>query len=135
MSETDAFGITENTKQFIRDRLQRLLTDVPAILGAFLATDDGFEICDVIAGTELDPARLAAISSSMVALSHAMVAESALGESSNMIIEAKRGTIVLLSVTSTMSLSLTIIARPGATIGQVLMMSKLAAADIEEKLN
>ncbi|MGE4069966.1 MAG: roadblock/LC7 domain-containing protein [Lysobacterales bacterium] len=133
--DSASFGISPSVKLYISVRLQHLLSDVPAILGAFLATDDGFEICHVLSGRELDPARLAAMSSSLVALSHALVSETDLGQSNNMIIEADKGTILLLSVPGDVKLALTVVARPGATLGQVLMMSKLAVADIQQRVS
>ena len=75
----------------VQIKLEQLLATVPAVIGAFLATDDGFELTHAVSGTELEPARLAAMCSSMIALSHALVQESELGESENLLIEAKKG--------------------------------------------
>jgi uncharacterized protein len=113
-------------------KLELLLDAVPAITGAFLATDDGFEITQVVSGKDMEPARLAAMCSSMVALSHALVEESALGESENLLIEAQRGKILLLTVPTSPKLSLTVIATPNATLGQVLVQSKMCVAQIRE---
>lgn len=114
----------------VRLRLQELMDQVPAMLGAFLATDDGFEITQVIAGKDVDPARLAAMSSSIVALGHALVEETSLGETESFFIEARLGKILLLNLNARVRLSLTVIARPSATLGQVLMLSKLCTQDL-----
>ena len=66
----------------VQIKLEQLLEMVPAVIGAFLATDDGFEITQVVSGKDFEPARLAAMCSSMIALSHALVEESDLGGSS-----------------------------------------------------
>lgn len=118
----------------VQIKLEQLLEMVPAIIGAFLATDDGFELTHEVSGTELEPARLAAMCSSMIALSHALVHESDLGESENLIIEAQQGKILLLTIASQPKLSLTVIARPSATLGQVLVHSKFCAEAIRQAL-
>jgi uncharacterized protein len=118
----------------IKVKLEQLLENVPAITGAFLATDDGFELTQVVSGKDMEPARLAAMCSSMVALSHALVQESELGESENLLIEARRGKILLLTVPTEPKLSLTVIATPNATLGQVLVQSKMCVAQILEIL-
>ena len=116
----------------IQSKLQQLLGVVPAIIGAFLATDDGFEITQLVSGRDMEAARLAAMCSSMVALSHALVQESELGHSENLIIEAQKGKILLLTISSTPKMSLTVIAKPTATLGQVLVQSKICVAQISE---
>lgn len=110
--------------------LTALLDNAPQIIGAFLATDDGFELTQVVAGKEFEPARLAAICSSIIALSHALVVESELGEPENFLIEAKRGKILLFTIDSTPKLSLAVIAKPTAMLGQVLFHSKSCASEI-----
>ena len=114
----------------IQQKLELLLQTVPAIVGAFLATDDGFELTQVVSGRDMEPARLAAMCSSMVALSHALVQESELGESENLLIEAKKGKILLLTIPSVPKLSLTVIATPNATLGQVLVQSKICVSQV-----
>ncbi len=118
----------------VQIKLEQLLEIVPAVIGAFLATDDGFEITQVVSGKDFEPARLAAMCSSMIALSHALVEESDLGESENLLIEAKKGKILLLTIDSQPRLSLTVIARPSATLGQVLVHSKICAEGIRDAL-
>jgi uncharacterized protein len=118
------------TTTLVRQKLSDLLEMVPAISGAFLATDDGFELTHVVSGNELEPARLAALCSSMVALSHALVGEIAFGETTNLVIEAKHGKVLLLTIDRTPKLSLTVIAKPSATLGQVLVHSKVCAGAI-----
>ena len=120
------------TMRAVQIKLEQLLATVPAIIGAFLATDDGFELTHAVSGTELEPARLAAMCSSMIALSHALVEESDLGESENLLIEAKKGKIILLTIVSQTRLSLTVLARPSATLGQVLVHSKICAEAIKQ---
>ena len=116
-------------------KLEQLLETVPAVIGAFLATDDGFEITQVVSGKNAEPARLAAMCSSMIALSHALVQESDLGDSENLLIEAKKGKILLLTIASQPRLSLTVIARPSATLGQVLVHSKFALKGFDSALS
>lgn len=116
----------------LKYNLEGLLESVPSIQGAFLATDDGFEITQAISGKQFEPAKLAAMSSSMVALSHALVGEIDLGETENLLIEARLGKVLLLSVACAPPLSLTVIARPTATLGQVLVHSKFCVSRLAE---
>jgi uncharacterized protein len=114
----------------IQTKLGELVDAVPAVQGVFLATDDGFEVAQAIAGKDLDPARMAAMCSSMVALSHALVQESDLGSTESLLIEAGKGKIVLLSVPTSPKLSLSVVAKPSATLGQVLVSAKQCADHI-----
>ena len=116
----------------LKHNLDGLLDSVPSILGIFLATDDGFEITQALSSKHFEPAKLAAMSSSMVALSHALVGEIDLGEAENMLIEARLGKVLLLSVPANPALSLTVIARPSATLGQVLVHSKFCVSRLTE---
>ena len=116
----------------LKNCLNELLETVPSILGVFLATDDGFEITQAISSKQFEPSKLAAMSSSMVALSHALVGEIDLGETENMLIEARLGKVLLLSVPGNPTLSLTVIARPSATLGQVLVHSKFCVSRLTE---
>jgi uncharacterized protein len=115
----------------INQALESLLETVPAIAGAFLATDDGFEITQVMAGKDMEPARFAAMCSSMIALSHALVQETDLGDGENLLIEAQKGKILLLTIAAKPKLSLSVIAKPSATLGQVLVHSKMCAEAIK----
>lgn len=116
----------------LKQCLDTLLDSVPSVLGVFLATDDGFEITQAISGKQFEPAKLAAMASSMVALSHAMVGEMDLGETENLLIEARLGKVLLLSVPCEPALSLAVIARPSATLGQVLVHSKFCVGRLTE---
>lgn len=69
----------------------------PDLLAVLIASSDGFEI----ASEALEPeimSRLAAMSSSMVALSDAIVRELALGSGANLVIEADAGRLLMQGV-------------------------------------
>jgi uncharacterized protein len=121
---------TEQTMR-INACLSSLLDIVPAILAAFVATDDGFEVTQIMSGQEFEPARLAAMSSSISALSHAIVGECELGAARNLHIEATGGKILLLAIQSKPPMSLTVLAKANVTLGQLLVQSRECVTQIE----
>jgi uncharacterized protein len=127
--------LTPTNLAFCSKKLREMLDNVPATFGAFLATDDGFELTQQIAGKEFEASRLAAMSSSMVALSHALAGEIDLGETENLLIEAKLGKILMLGINTTPKLCLTVIAKPSATLGNVLVHAKICAEAIRRILS
>jgi uncharacterized protein len=130
-SPTQSHFLADEQTMRINACLSSLLDIVPAILAALVATDDGFEVTQIMSGQEFEPARLAAMSSSILALSHAIVSESALGAARNVHIEATSGKILLLAIKSNPPLSLTVLAKANVTLGQLLVQSRECVAQIE----
>ena len=98
---------------------------------AVLTSGDGFEVAahprDLPAAQ-----RLAAMSSSLQALSEAIVREAGLGRARNLIIESDGGTIVVLGIASASSwLSLAVVASGNETLGRLLWASRSCGASLE----
>jgi predicted regulator of Ras-like GTPase activity (Roadblock/LC7/MglB family) len=105
----------------------------PAIVLAVLTSEDGFEIA-AYRGAETSR-RIAAMSSSLQALSEAMSREAGLGSSNGLIIEANSGTILVLGIASTSPrLSLAVVAKSGETLGTLLWAARNCCKSLETSL-
>jgi predicted regulator of Ras-like GTPase activity (Roadblock/LC7/MglB family) len=115
----------------------QLLTDFgaanPDVTLAVLTSGDGFEVASYPPG---QPARakIAAMSSSMQALSEALTREAGLTDNRNLIIETGSGTVMILGLASTPLLSLAIVASSGELLGKLLWASRNLAVKLEASL-
>ena len=117
-----------------RQQLEAFVAANPGTLVALLTSGDGFEIAAHPQGL---PAarRLAAMSSSLQALSEAMVREANLTRIRNLIIECEGGTVIVLGIGSAIPrLSLTVVASADETLGRLLWASRECCASLERRL-
>lgn len=117
-----------------RRLLESFVSGNPGTRLAVLTSGDGFEITAHPSGL---PAvqRLAAMSSSLQALSEAMVQESGLAQVRNLIIETDGGTVIVLGVGKvTPRLSLTVVASSDEVLGRLLWASRECCAALEQRL-
>lgn len=105
----------------------------PDVTLAVLTSGDGFEIASYPPGQQTS-ARIAAMSSSMQALSEALTREAGLTDNRNLIIETGSGTVMILGLAGTPPLSLAIVARSGELLGKLLWASRNLAAKLESSL-
>jgi predicted regulator of Ras-like GTPase activity (Roadblock/LC7/MglB family) len=94
MDRTQALRLTPEQ---CRAALEALLNVVPSLSGAVLSRSDGFEIASVTRGT-LPVSRLAALSSSMVALGQASLRELGMNGGGSVLVEGPEGKLMLLEV-------------------------------------
>ncbi len=95
----------------------------PAVSFAVLTSEDGFEIA-AYQGADVSR-RIAAMSSSLQALSEAISREAGLASSNGLIIEAEGGTILVLGLADTAPrLSLAVVAKAGETLGTLLWAAR-----------
>ena len=114
--------------------LETLVDATPGVTFAVLTSADGFEIAAHPRGVSTAQ-RLAAMSSSLQALSEAMVNEAGLAGIRNLVIESNGGTIIVLGVGKlTPRLSLTVVARGDETLGRLLWASRECCASVERRL-
>ena len=114
--------------------LETLVDATPGVTFAVLTTGDGFEVASHPRG-DSTAQRLAAMSSSLQALSEAMVNETGLAGIRNLVIESNGGTIIVLGVGKlTARLSLTVVAHGGETLGRLLWASRECCASMERQL-
>lgn len=106
------------------DAITALVKDCNGILGCVIASVDGFVVAEVNQEGNSGH-RLAAMSSSTTALASAIVGELDLGKLSTVIVEAKAGKVLVLSVsTKKQDLALLCVCNDNALMGQVLFSAK-----------
>jgi uncharacterized protein len=115
------------------EHLQALGSANPVIALALITSEDGFEIASY-RGADVSR-RIAAMTSSLQALSEAMCREAGLGGSNSLIIEAELGTIIVLGIaTRSPRLSLALVARSGETLGTLLWAARNCSKSLESSL-
>jgi predicted regulator of Ras-like GTPase activity (Roadblock/LC7/MglB family) len=118
----------------VRQQLESFVAGNSGTVLAVLTSGDGFEIAAHPRGL---PAvqRLAAMSSSLQALSEAMVREAGLVRIRNLIIESDGGTVIVLGVGKvTPRLSLLVVASGDEVLGRLLWASRECCAALEQRL-
>lgn len=120
--------------EVLRRQLESFVSGTPGVVLAVLTSGDGFEVAAHPPGL---PAvqRLAAMSSSLQALSEAMVQEAGLVRIRNLIIESDSGTAIVLGVGKvTPRLSLTAVASGDEILGRLLWAARECCAALEQRL-
>jgi predicted regulator of Ras-like GTPase activity (Roadblock/LC7/MglB family) len=105
----------------------------PDVTLAVLTSSDGFEVASHPPGQAMT-ARIAAMSSSMQALSEALTREAGLTDNRNLIIETGSGTVMILGLATTPRLSLAIVAKSGELLGKLLWASRNLCKTLESNL-
>jgi predicted regulator of Ras-like GTPase activity (Roadblock/LC7/MglB family) len=118
-------------QSFARPELERLVASNTAIRFAVLTSGDGHEIAARPARSEIT-ARVAAMSSSLQALSDALVREANLGGGRNLIIESDAGVIVIQGLPSAGGASLAVLASGSGILGQVLWAARNCCQSLQE---
>lgn len=113
--------------------LQAFAAANPDVTLAVLTSGDGFEVASHPPGQAMT-ARIAAMSSSMQALSEALTREAGLVDNRNLIIETGGGTVMILGLATRPRLSLAIVARSGELLGKLLWASRNLCAKLEGSL-
>ena len=118
----------------LRQHLESFVSGTPGTTLAVLTSGDGFEITAHPRGLA-KVQRLAAMSSSLQALSEAMVQEAGLVRIRNLIIESDGGTVIVLGIGAvTPRLSLTVVAAGDEILGRLLWASRECCAALERRL-
>lgn len=110
--------------QPVREACERAIADllktVPHTSGALIASIDGFDIAARLQ-PGLSPARMAAMSSSVLAVATTMSMDSRLSQCRNLVIEADSGRILLMEIpVEGAALVLMVLCAPQANLGQLL---------------
>jgi len=115
--------------------LERLVASNPTIRLAVLTTSDGHEIA-AYPERPLVTQRVAAMSSSLQALSDAIVREASLGIGRNLIIESDAGLIVILGLTGfAPRASLAVLASGTGILGHLLWAARDCCKSLERALD
>jgi len=119
----------------ITRRLQELLADQSSILAAVIATHDGFEVACAQRQGAISAARVAAMASSLQALGGSMVAETASGECTDIIINGSLGRLLVFDIPlSGAGLLLCVQTTSEAALGSILFAVRSCMSDIENTL-
>ena len=113
--------LSEASKLKALTEVQRLFYDVAGLRAVVLATVDGFDIASAIHGElALEPARLAAMASSISAISDVVSQEAALGRGKSVTIDTEEGFALVYAVQHpVVPLVINVIAGPDAVLGRV----------------
>lgn len=110
--------------------LQWFVSQTGGVTAALVATTDGFEVSSVLHQT-LSAEKMAAMTSSILALGEAVLSEADLSDCQNVVIESGDGLIVMLAIgDARKELLLSVIADRNAMLGQVLWAARRCCADI-----
>lgn len=89
------------------------------VAGTLLSTMDGFEVAASV-GTQISPKKMAAMTSSLLALGEAVSRESSVGQCRDLVIESSAGLVLMMDVPSTTHRSvLTVLCTEAAVLGRV----------------
>jgi predicted regulator of Ras-like GTPase activity (Roadblock/LC7/MglB family) len=123
--------LTESEKAACERALVDLVNGASGVDAVLLASPDGFEVVSATRAQSLDGPRLAAMSSSMLALGDAMARDFKLDGCRNVHIEAGDGVVLLLTVPCERAeLVLSALASKGSTLGMVLVAARRCAQSI-----
>ncbi len=116
-----------------QQQLEEFVTANPDVTLALVTSSDGFEVA---AHPPLPVAqRIAAMSSSLQALSEAIAREAGRGRSRNLIIETDNGTILVLGIPNTTPrMSLAVIASGSEVLGRLLWATRNCCVALENNL-
>lgn len=107
----------------------------PEITGVLISTIDGFEIASKLL-SDLSAAKLAAMTSSLLALSGAMCTETGSGTCRDLVIDADTGRVLLMELPCRkQSLVLAVLCTGKVTLGQVLWAVRDCREALSRRLN
>ena len=89
--------ISDAVSAAAQGEVERIVRDVQGVIVAVISTLDGFEVASAMRGKS-DPARVAAMSSSIFAISDVVADEACLGRQNSVIIQAQSGFAIFCGV-------------------------------------
>lgn len=115
-----------------RTQAAQLMEEIPGVQAVVLATEDGFDVASV-ARAGLDSARIAAMASSIAAISAVVAQEARLGQGRSVTIDTEAGFSVVFTVRRPDTcLVLSIIATQDVLIGEVMYRASHLARFLSE---
>lgn len=132
MTETTLPKNLDPVKALAQSTAQRMLDDSEGVRAVVIATVDGFDIASSIRG-DLNPARIAALASSISAISQVVAEEAGLGRGKRVAIETDAGFAVVHSVyRPEAELVIIVIADSKAILGQVSYLTAAMARQLAD---
>lgn len=116
--------------------LDKLMSSTTGIESAVLTTEDGFEVAFRSIDSEVDSSKLAAMASSLSAISNMSIFETNLGtEYNSIIIESDKGYIVIMDIDNeAFPMILNVVASKNAVLGQILYHSRAVVEAFKRKV-
>jgi len=115
--------------------IDALTTSQPEITGVLISTIDGFEIASKLL-SDLSAAKLAAMTSSLLALSGAMTEEAGSGACRDLVIDGEDGRVLLMDLPyRKQKLVLAVLCTSKVTLGQVLWAVRDCRENLSNRLN
>ncbi len=116
---TTPINFPEATRALARNEAQKIIDEINGVTAVVIATVDGFDLASVIIGNT-DAARVAAMASSISAISTVVSQEAGLGRNKSVIMDTESGFAVVYSVHRLdAELVINVIADGRAILGQV----------------
>jgi len=123
-------NVSDTTKHLALQEAQRLLYDLAGLTAVVVATVDGFDVASAVRG-DIEPARVAAMASSIAAISEVVSQEARLGRGKCVTIDTEAGFAVVQTVhRPELPLVVNVIADETALLGQVLIRSSRLAQQL-----
>ncbi|AZS50351.1 hypothetical protein DM558_05985 [Entomomonas moraniae] len=116
--------------------LDKLMSVATGIESAVLTTEDGFEVAFKSTDETVDPSKLAAMASSLSAISNMSICETNLGtEYNSIIIESDKGYIVIMDIDNeAFPMILNVVASKNAVLGQILYHARAVVDAFNSKV-
>ncbi|AWM80402.1 diacylglyceryl transferase [Gammaproteobacteria bacterium ESL0073] len=116
--------------------LEKLMSVTTGIESAVLTTEDGFEVAFKSIDNAVDPSKLAAMASSLSAISNMSIFETNLGtEYNSIIIESDKGYIVIMDIDNeAFPMILNVVASKNAVLGQILYHTRAVVEAFNRKV-
>ena len=128
-------SLDDEIRSACREEIETLVSQTVGIESASVVSGDGFEIASVLRG-DVAGDKLAAMASSLLALSEAVVQELRMKACRNVIIESERGSVVTLRVPSTeRELLISVLCSDAASLGSVLFAARGSARTLGLRLS
>lgn len=134
MNATATLTRDSASAQLCHEQLDTMVRETHGIESAAIVTGDGFELASVLRNG-LSGNKLAAMTSSLLALSEAVVEELRMRGCRNVIIEGEGGTVVMIRVPAEgLDLLMSVLCREDAVLGSVLYAARVSAARLGVQL-
>lgn len=131
----DPMGMPESLSAAIRESVQRLYQNVTGATGCVVATVDG-RLIHHVSDQDSDPARIAAMVGSMVALGETVAKEVQISRSQYVVVHAQQGMLLMLRVPSKKQLLVVAtLAKASSNLGIVLHETRRCTQAIAVTLN
>lgn len=127
-------AVRDREVMICQQEIDRLFEELGEIKGVLVSSIDGFEVAARMRGNS-SPAKLAAMTSSLLALGEAVTEEGEVGQCIDLLIDATAGRVLLMDIPHpTRKLLLTVLSNNSSTLGGVIWAARNCRQLISEKL-